>query len=93
MSGRRGCAALVVDRSSIHYQSVRSDQAALRLRIHDLARTRVRYGYYRIYILLRREGWAVDHKRIYRLYREVGLSLRLCRPRRHISARRRASAS
>lgn len=85
MSERRSCAALGVDRSTIRYQSVRSDQAALRLRIHDLAKTRVRYGYYRIYILLRREGWAVNHKRVYRLYREDGLSLRLRRPRRHIS--------
>ena len=66
--------------------SVKPDQAPLRLRIHDLARTRVRYGYYRIYILLRREGWFVNHKRVYRLYREDGLSLRLKRPRRHVSA-------
>jgi putative transposase len=65
---------------------VKPDQAPLRLRIHDLARTRVRYGYYRIYILLRREGWFVNHKRVYRLYREDGLSLRLKRPRRHVSA-------
>jgi len=86
VSERRSCAALGVDRSTIRYRSIRSDQAALRLRIHDLAKTRVRYGYYRIYILLRREGWAVNHKRIYRLYREDGLSLRLRRPRRHISA-------
>ena len=56
------------------------------LRIRDLARTRVRYGYFRIYILLRREGWSVNHKRVYRLYRNDGLSLRLKRPRRHVSA-------
>jgi len=47
----------------------------LRLRIRDLAKTRVRYGYFRIYTLLRREGWLVNHKRVYRLYREDGLSL------------------
>ena len=46
----------------------------------------MRYGYFRIYVLLRREGWVVNHKRVYRLYREDGLSLRLKRPRRHISA-------
>lgn len=56
------------------------------MRIRDIAQTRMRYGYYRIYILLRREGWVVNHKRVYRLYREDGLSLRLKRPRRHISA-------
>jgi putative transposase len=86
VSERRSCAALRVDRSSVRYLSTKPDQAALRLRIRDLARTRVRYGYYRIYILLRREGWMVNHKRVYRLYREDGLSLRLKRPRRHVSA-------
>ena len=65
------------------------DQAPLRLRIRDLAATRMRYGYFRIYILLRREGWLVNHKRVYRLYREDGLSLRLKRPRRNVSAANR----
>jgi len=78
---RRGCVALGVDRSSIRYRSTKPDQAPLRLRIRDLAKTRVRYGCFRIYILLRREGWMVNHKRVYRLYREEGLSLRLKRPR------------
>ena len=86
LSQRRCCAALGVDRSSIRYRSVRSDQTPLLLRIRDLSQTRVRYGYFRIYILLRREGWLVNHKRVYRLYREDGLSLRLKRPRRNVSA-------
>jgi hypothetical protein len=59
------------------------------MRIRDIAQTRMRYGYFRIYILLRREGWAVNHKRVYRLYREDGASLRHKRPRRHISAAQR----
>jgi len=65
------------------------------MRIRDLARTRVRYGYFRIYILLRREGWSINHKRVYRLYRNDGLSLRLKRPRRHVSAvnRERSTAA
>ena len=50
---------------------------------------RVRYGYYRIYILLRRERWAVVHKPVYRLYQKEGLSLRRKRPRRHASAGQR----
>ncbi len=86
LSERRCCVALGVDRSSIRYRSVRPDQTPLRLRIRDLSQTRVRYGYFRIYILLRREGWLVNHKRVYRLYREDGLSLRLKRPRRNVSA-------
>ncbi len=63
-----------------------ADDGCLLMRIRDIAQTRMRYGYFRIYILLRREGWVVNHKRVYRLYREDGLSLRLKRPRRHISA-------
>ena len=82
MSERRGCAALGVGRSGVRYRSTKPDQAPLRMRICDLAKSRVRYGYYRIYILLRREGWRVNHKRVHRLYRDEGLSLRLKRPRR-----------
>jgi len=59
------------------------------LHIRDLAATRTRYGYFRIYILLRREGWFMNHKRVYRLYREDGLSLRLKKPRRNVSAANR----
>ena len=57
VSERRGCAALGVDRSTTRYRSTKADQVPLRLRIRDLAQTRVRHGYFRIYILLRREGW------------------------------------
>ena len=64
LSERRSCAALGVDRSSVRYLSTKPHQAALRSRIRDLARTRVRYGYYRIYILLRREGWMVNQARL-----------------------------
>lgn len=51
------------------------------MRLRDLAAARVRYGYRRLHVLLRREGWRVNHKRIYRLYRLEGLGLRL-KPRR-----------
>jgi putative transposase len=89
VSERRGCVALRFDRSSHRYQSIRGDQAVLRKRIRDLAAARVRYGYFRLYILLRREGWRINHKRVYRLYCEEGLSMRLRRPRRHVMAARR----
>lgn len=49
---------------------------------------RVRYGYRRLHILLRREGWRVNAKRVYRLYREEGLSLRLKRPKKRVSVPR-----
>jgi putative transposase len=89
VSERRGCAALAFDRASVRYRSIKTDQTPLIMRIRELARTRTRYGYFRPYIPLRREGWRVNHKRVYRLYHEDGLSLRLRRPRRHVSAARR----
>jgi putative transposase len=72
-------------RSSYYYKAKRDEQLALRLRIKEIAAARVRYGYQRIYVLLRREGWLVNHKRIYRLYCADGLSLRHKKPKGHIS--------
>lgn len=71
------------------YRSIRSDQAPLRSRIKEIAATRVRYGYRPIHVLLRREGWPVNVKRVHRLYRLEGLNLRAKRPRRHVMAARR----
>lgn len=90
-SERRGCAVLRFNRWSHRYRAIRNDQAMLRGRIRELAATRVRYGYFRIYILLRREGWEINHKRVYRLYRAEGLSMRYKRPRRHVMAAHRAA--
>ncbi len=61
----------------------------MRIRIRDLARARVSYGYRRLHILLQREGWEVNHKRVYRLYKQEGLMMRPKRHRRHVSACRR----
>jgi len=68
---------VALNRSTFYYQSQARDQTVLRLRIRDIANARVRYGYRRVHVLLRREGWPVNHKRVYRLYREQGLALRL----------------
>lgn len=57
VSERRGCSALRFDRRTHRYKSGRPDQAPLRERIKEIAATRVRYGYRRIHVLLRREGW------------------------------------
>jgi putative transposase len=89
VSERRGCAVLRFDRSSHRYRSIRDDQAFLRHRIREIAASRVRYGYRRIYVSLRREGLVVNHKRVRRLYREEGLNLRIKRPHRHVSAAHR----
>ena len=63
--------------SSYRYRSQAEDQSALRMRIRDLATARVRYGYRRLHVLLLREGWQINHKRVYRWYKLEGLSLRL----------------
>ena len=65
-----------ITRWSNRYQSRKDSQAALRLRLRELAGSRVRYGYRRLTVLLRREGWAVNAKRVYRLYREEELQVR-----------------
>jgi putative transposase len=77
VSERRACRLVGVARTSYRYRSQAADQTALRLRLRGLAATRVRYGYRRLHVLLRREGWRVNHKRIYRLYREEGLGIRV----------------
>ena len=68
---------LKLQRSVYYYRHRRDPQTELRLRLKDLAAARVRYGYERLHTLLRREGWQINLKRVYRLYHEEGLSLRL----------------
>lgn len=59
------------------------------MRIKEIAATRVHYGYRRVHVMRKREGWPDNHKRVYRLYQAEGLSLRLKRPKRNKSARLR----
>ena len=89
VSERRGCAVTGTSRSTYRYASKRPSQEALRQRIRDLAHSRVRYGYKRIHVLLKRQGIHVNKKRVYRLYCEEGLQLRPRRPRRHVTAAKR----
>ena len=88
VSERRACRVIPIARSSQRYQSQAKDQSALKLRLRDLARSRIRYGYRRLHVLLQREGWQVNHKRIYRLYRLEGLSLRLKTRKKRVSGLR-----
>ena len=55
----------------------------------EICETRVRYGYRRVHVLLRREGWMVNHKKTYKLYKELGLQLRAKVPKRRVKARLR----
>lgn len=89
VSVRRSCELLTLQRSVFYYQSVKNGDKALRKRIHEIANTRVRYGFRRIHVLLQREGWRVNHKKVYRLYCEKGLNLRVKRPKRRVSAAHR----
>lgn len=69
VSIRRACRVLRTDTSTYHYKGRRGDQAALSKRVQEIARTRVRYDYRRIHVLLRSEGWQVNAKQVYRIYR------------------------
>ena len=79
---RRACKATGFHRSSQRYKSRGDPQTELRMRLKDLAASRVRYGYRRLHVLLLREGYQLNHKRTYRLYREEGLSIRSKTPKR-----------
>jgi len=82
MSERRACTLIAVDRTMIRYRSRRPPDAELRARLRELANQRRRFGYRRLFILLRREGEPSGVNRIYRLYREEGLTVRKRRARR-----------
>jgi putative transposase len=84
--------------ASFRYRHRRPDQAFLKMRLRELAASRVRYGYRRLHVLLmhvllmhvllKREGWEINAKRVYRLYKLEGLSLRLKRTKKRVSRTR-----
>ncbi|MGB9479447.1 MAG: IS3 family transposase [Candidatus Acidiferrum sp.] len=82
LSERRACGLIGMHGGSWRYQRKERNEAALRARLRELAGERPRFGYRRLYIFLRREKtedgtlrWRVNHKRVYRLYREEGLAM------------------
>ncbi|MDM7255751.1 MAG: IS3 family transposase [Paracoccus sp. (in: a-proteobacteria)] len=82
LSERRACQIAGADRKTIRYQSRRAPDTALRGRLRDLANERRRFGYRRLFVLLRREGEPSGINRIYRLYSEEGLTVRKRKARR-----------
>ena len=82
ISERRACRLMELSRTSHRYQSTKTDDPVLRHRLGELAAARPRFGYRRLCVLLRREGWAVNQKRVYRIYREEGLEVRTKKRRR-----------
>lgn len=89
VSIRRACRALRFDTSTYHYKSRRTGQAGLERRIKEICETRIRYGYRRVHVLLRREGWQVNIKKTRRIYNELGLQLRNKHPKRRVKAKLR----
>ena len=86
ISARRACQLVALQRSSWFYRAHGRDDTVLRQRLRELAQVRIRYGCQRLHTLLRREGWADNHKRVHRLYCLEGLHLRSKRPKRSRAA-------
>ena len=76
LSENRACGLVRITRWINRYQSRRDPQDQLRQRLRELAGNRPRYGYRRLTVMLRREGWKVNTKRVYRIYREENLGVR-----------------
>ena len=83
ISERHACRLLGLGRSTHRYRTRRNERdAALRARLKELAGKRMRFGYRRLTAMLLREGMPANHKRVYRLYREEGLAMRIRQRRR-----------
>jgi putative transposase len=82
MSERRACSLVAADRTMVRYRSRRPPDTALRARLRELANERRRFGYRRLFIMLRAQGEPSGINRIYRLYREEGLTVRKRKARR-----------
>jgi putative transposase len=93
MSERRACRVIGTDRTSVRHQGVRPADDALRERLKALAEERRRFGYRRLHVLLRREGHAVNKKRVQRLYREERLTVRRRGGRKRAMGTRRPIAT
>jgi len=88
LSERRACQLLGLSRSVLHYASQRHDDG-LQARLVELAGERRRFGYRRLHILIEREGFEVNHKRVHRLYKAAGLAVRRRRKRDRVAVERR----
>jgi putative transposase len=87
VSQRRACGLMEMDRGTCRYRRRRAEDGQLRARLRALAEMRRRFGYRRLRVLLLREGWQVNHKRVYRLYVEEKLGLRRKRGRKRSGVR------
>jgi putative transposase len=90
-SSRRVSGLMMINRATMNHRSRRDPQTGLKMRLRELAASQVRFGYRRLTVMLRREGWAVNAKRIYRLYTADGLAVRT-KVRKKIARRARVPA-
>jgi putative transposase len=88
MSERRACQIIRADRKMVRYRSRRAADGELRARLRALAAEQRRFGYRRLHVLLRHEGYVVNRKKTQRLYREEGLSVRRRRGRKRATGAR-----
>ena len=88
VSVRRACSLVGLNRATWSYKKHGRDDTALRHRLRELAQARPRFGHLRLHLLLLREGWHVNKKRTYRIYREEGLSVRTKKRRKRASCLR-----
>jgi len=89
VSERRACQLVGLSRSTLRYESRRSEEdMQLSTHIVELAQERRRFGYRRIHALLRREGIEINHKRVYRLYREANLAVKRRKRRKGVAVPR-----
>src|SRR5918996_3579454 len=89
LSERRACRLASLNLSTWQYRARRQARSTLRERLKELAGQRRRFGYRRLHVLLRREGWQVNHKAVHRIYVEEGLQVRQRRRKRLARVERR----
>jgi putative transposase len=88
----RACGLMGISRSLYRYEPRRPDDEALRGRLCELAAFKRRYGYRRLHVLVKREGWTVNHKRLFRIYQEAGLAVRRRKRKRIAGIERQTKA-
>ena len=89
LSERHACGLVGTDRTSYRYRSRAGNDADVRHRLRELANERCRFGYRRLHILMGRAGFVMNHKKLYRIYRDEGLAVRKRQRRRRVTGSRR----
>jgi putative transposase len=92
VSTQKAYQAVMLNRAAWYYKSCKQSDKSVGSRLVEIANTRVRYGINRMHVLLRREGWKDNKKRIHRIYKKERLNLRSKRPRRSMVAAHRMAS-